>query len=497
MRKTNAATGGKLLGLYLHIPFCVKKCAYCDFYSVTDASLKADYTAALIRDIKAYGERCSGYTVDTVYIGGGTPTCLGADYLSRILQAVGACFAIAENAEITVECNPESTDQAVLEAMHKHGVNRLSFGVQAAHDTELKRIGRIHDFAQAQAAVQLARRCGFTNISLDLMYGLPDQTQAQFLDSVTQCLTLNPQHLSCYGLKLDPATPMGRENPVLPDDDTQADTYLAMCRLLGRNGFEHYEISNFAKPGFRSRHNFKYWDLSDYLGLGPGAHSFLNGRRFAFARDIRAYISGESIPQDEEEVSDFRRQGEYLMVRLRTSDGADMHDLENRYHVSTAPYEQVFRMLEKHGLAAHEGTRWYLTEQGFLVSNSIINAVVEAGGIMRTTDSQFSHYSFVCDKLTYTQNGGINMRAVITVTGKDRTGIIAKISNTLYEHQVNIIDISQNVMDDVFAMVMLVNIDKCTVDFNTLIDLLDKDGEELGMKIHTMHEDIFDAMHKI
>ena len=194
MRKTNAATGGKLLGLYLHIPFCVKKCAYCDFYSITDASLKADYTAALIRDIKAYGERCSGYTVDTVYIGGGTPTCLGAGYLSEILQAVGACFAIAENAEITVECNPESTDQAVLEAMHKHGVNRLSFGVQAAHDTELKRIGRIHDFAQAQAAVELARQCGFTNISLDLMYGLPDQTQAQFLDSVTQCLTLNPQH---------------------------------------------------------------------------------------------------------------------------------------------------------------------------------------------------------------------------------------------------------------------------------------------------------------
>ena len=290
MRKTNAATGGKLLGLYLHIPFCVKKCAYCDFYSITDASLKADYTAALIRDIKAYGERCSGYTVDTVYIGGGTPTCLGAGYLSEILQAVGACFAIAENAEITVECNPESTDQAVLEAMHKHGVNRLSFGVQAAHDTELKRIGRIHDFAQAQAAGELARQCGFTNISLDLMYGLPD-----------------------------------------------------------------------------------------HLGLGPGAHSFLNGRRFAFARDIRAYISGESIPQDEEEVSDFRRQGEYLMVRLRTSDGADMHDLENRYHVSTAPYEQVFRMLEKHGLAVHEGTRWYLTEQGFLVSNSIINAVVEAG----------------------------------------------------------------------------------------------------------------------
>ena len=161
---------GKPLGLYLHIPFCVKKCAYCDFYSITDASLKADYTAALIRDIKAYGERCSGYTVDTVYIGGGTPTCLGAGYLSEILQAVGVCFAIAENAEITVECNPESTDQAVLEAMHKYGVNRLSFGVQAAHDTELKRIGRIHDFAQAQAAVQLATLMGMAYAVISLVF---------------------------------------------------------------------------------------------------------------------------------------------------------------------------------------------------------------------------------------------------------------------------------------------------------------------------------------
>ena len=368
--------------LYIGIPFCPTTCLYCSFTSFPICAWKnrvSDYLSAVEKEIDFVKETCADRVLDSVYIGGGTPTCLGADYLSEILQAVGACFAIAENAEITVECNPESTDQAVLEAMHKHGVNRLSFGVQAAHDTELKRIGRIHDFAQAQTAVQLARQCGFANISLDLMYGLPDQTQAQFLDSVTQCLTLNPQHLSCYGLKLEPATPMGRENPVLPDDDTQADTYLAMCRLLSRNGFEHYEISNFAKPGFRSRHNFKYWDLSDYLGLGPGAHSFLNGRRFAFVRDIRAYISGESIPQDEEEVSDFRRQGEYLLVRLRTSDGADMHDLENRYHVSTAPYEQVFRMLEKHGLAAHEGTRWYLTEQGFLVSNSIINTVVEAG----------------------------------------------------------------------------------------------------------------------
>ncbi|MGI6180524.1 MAG: radical SAM family heme chaperone HemW [Agathobaculum sp.] len=369
----------KPLGLYIHIPFCVSKCGYCDFYSVTDEGLKKSYVSALLTHIREYGRLCSGYTVDTVYVGGGTPTCLGPKYLGRILQEVRSKFPLADDAEITVECNPESTDKKVLDAMKKHGVNRLSFGVQSAHDEELRAIGRIHTFAQAQQAVALAREKGFANISLDLMYGLPGQTQQMFLDSVEQCLLLEPQHLSCYGLKLEPTTKMGRENPVLPDDDEQADTYLAMCGLLRDNGYEHYEISNFAKPGFRSRHNLKYWDLSEYLGLGPGAHSFMNGRRFAFARDIKAYIGGEDILRDEEEVPTFQRQGEYLMVRLRTSDGVDFLDLEKRYNIDSTPYEEAFRSLMGQELVAHRGTRWYLTEKGFLVSNSIINTVVEAG----------------------------------------------------------------------------------------------------------------------
>lgn len=367
------------LGLYLHIPFCVKKCAYCDFYSVTDADLMKSYVSALLTHIREYGRTCSGYTVDTVYIGGGTPTCLGPKYLGRILQEVRNKFPLADDAEITVECNPESTDKKVLDAMKKHGVNRLSFGVQSAQEDELKRIGRIHTFQQAKNAVDLAREKGFDNISLDLMYGLPGQTQEKFLDSVEQCLALGPKHLSCYGLKLEPATPMGRENPVLPDDDAQADTYLAMCELLRKNGFEHYEISNFAKPGFRSRHNYKYWDLSEYLGLGPGAHSFMNGRRFEFARDIKAYINGEDIVRDEDEVPTFQRQGEYLMVRLRTAEGVDFLELEKRYNIDSTPYEEAFRSLMGNGLVAHQGTRWYLTEKGFLVSNSIINTIVEAG----------------------------------------------------------------------------------------------------------------------
>ena len=172
---------------------------------------------------------------------------------------------------------------------------------------------------------------------------------------------------------------MGREAPVLPEDDEQADTYLALCDLLARNGFEHYEISNFAKPGCRSRHNQKYWDLSEYLGLGPGAHSFMNGRRFEFARDIKAYIGGEDIIRDEDEIATFQRQGEYLMVRLRTAEGVDFLDLEKRYNIDSTPYEEAFRALMGQELVAHKGTRWHLTEKGFLVSNSIINFIVSAG----------------------------------------------------------------------------------------------------------------------
>ncbi len=367
------------LGLYLHIPFCVKKCGYCDFYSVTDEKLKKKYVSALLRHVKEYGKVCGGYTVDTVYVGGGTPTCLGHRLIGNLIKEVKSSFPLIDGAEITVECNPESTDKKALDAMKKQGVNRLSFGVQSAHDDELKAIGRIHTFEQAKDAVMLAKEKGFSNISIDLMYGLPGQTQESFIDSVEQCLKLEPEHMSCYGLRLEPGTPMGSASLELPDDDSQADTYLAMCGLLRENGFEHYEISNFAKPGFRSRHNCKYWNLSDYLGLGPGAHSFMNGRRFEFARDVKAYINREDILRDEDEIPTFQRQGEYLLVRLRTSEGVDFIEMERLYNIDSTPYEDAFRSLMGEGLVEHKGTRWSLTEKGFLVSNSIINTIVEAG----------------------------------------------------------------------------------------------------------------------
>lgn len=369
----------KPLGIYIHIPFCQKKCAYCDFYSITDMSLCKAFVTALLGHIRAYGKVCRGYTVDTIYIGGGTPTCLGAKLLGRILQQVRGSFTLDPRAEWTVECNPESTDKKILDCMRKNGVNRLSFGVQSAHEDELKRLGRIHSFETAQKAVQLARARGFSNIGLDLMYALPEQTQAQLLDSVAQCLALEPTHLSCYGLTLEPNTPMGRAHPTLPDEDVQADAYLAMCKALREAGYEHYEVSNFAKPGYRSRHNQKYWDLSEYIGMGPSAHSLINGKRFFFARDLSAYIAGENMLAEEEEIPGFERQAEYLMLRLRTSDGVDLTELEKRYNVSSEPYEEALRALLGNGWVTHHGTCWALTETGFLISSSIIHHVLEAG----------------------------------------------------------------------------------------------------------------------
>ena len=377
------------LGLYLHIPFCVKKCAYCDFYSVTDTDLMKDFVTALLMHIREYGRTCSGYTVDTVYIGGGTPTCLGPKYLGRILQEVRGKFPLADDVEITVECNPESTDKKVLDMMKKQGVTRLSFGVQSAQEDELKRIGRIHTFEQAKAAVDLAREKGFDNISLDLMYGLPGQTQEKFLDSVEQCLALGPKHLSCYGLTLEPATPMGRENPVLPDEDAQADTYLAMCELLRMNGFEHYEISNFARPGYACAHNLGYWRQVPYLGLGVGAASMLPGRQSGEAyrrrtnvRDLASYLrqgeTGNFAPAEAESITPGEACFETMMLGLRTREGVSERAFMAMHGISLEQmYGQRLTALASRGLMEKHGEWWRLTRRGMDVQNAVLVELME------------------------------------------------------------------------------------------------------------------------
>ena len=363
-------------GLYIHVPFCASKCRYCDFYSFAgDTAQMEHFVQAIDRQAERFAPMLAGRTADTVYFGGGTPSLLGGERLSRLLQILSSRFSIAPHAEITVECNPDSMDTDLLHVLRKAGVNRLSIGVQSAHDAELRLLGRRHTFAQACTAVRNAQQTGFDNISVDLMYGLPGQSEQMLFQSVDALLALHPQHLSCYSLKLEPGTPMGQEQPILPDDDAQADWYLSLCERLTQSGYIHYEISNWAKPGFYSRHNSRYWTLSDYLGLGPGAHSYLNGKRFAYRPSLTDFCNCPQ-PVQEESVAGFAPHAEYIMLRLRTADGIDRLDFESRFGRPFAPYAARLAALRAPGLTLETTDGWRLTERGFLVSNSIITDVL-------------------------------------------------------------------------------------------------------------------------
>lgn len=373
----------KPLGLYIHIPFCASKCRYCDFYSVAERKSRIDkYIKALCLQIKEYGALCEEHTVDTIYFGGGTPSLIGEKRIVKIIAQIYKNFYVAKNVEITVEANPDSMSFDFLSGIKKVGVNRLSVGIQSANNNELRMLGRIHTWEQAKDAIKLAQKVGFDNISIDLMYALPNQTMEMFDHSINEVLALNPTHLSCYGLKLEPNTEMGKENPKLPDDDIQADMYLDMCEKLEQAGFEQYEISNFARDGKRSKHNSKYWDLSEYLGLGTGAHSYLGGKRFGFIRDIYDYCENISdtssdILEPEEDIEGFDSVGEYLMLRLRTADGISEYKFEQLFNVSFEYYAKRLNPLINYGLVQKNGDIWRLTSKGFFVSNSIINLLVE------------------------------------------------------------------------------------------------------------------------
>ncbi len=360
------------LGIYLHVPFCASKCRYCDFYSFASSEKEIDrYTESMCREIVRTAPQFAERPVDTIYFGGGTPSLIGGERLNRLLQAVRDGFRVMADAEITVECNPDSMDDTLLSALRMAGVNRLSVGVQSAHADELRMLGRRHTFAQAEQAIVRAKHMGFSNISLDLMYGLPDQTEERFLQSVDALLKLEPAHLSCYSLKLEPGTPMAEEDPVLPDGDAQAELYLKLCDTLRQAGYLHYEISNWAKPGKHSRHNSRYWKQSDYLGFGPSAHSCIAGRRFAYPDDLEQFCTHPQT-EAEEVVAGFPPHAEYLMLCLRTSDGISAAAFEDRFHRSFAPYASRLRALAAAGLTEPTETGWRLTDPGFLVSNSII-----------------------------------------------------------------------------------------------------------------------------
>ena len=374
------------LGIYIHIPFCASKCGYCDFYSLAGCdNMMPEYHKALLAHIAESASGIKNYEVDSVYFGGGTPSYYGAERIGEIFDLLKRNGNVRLDAEVTVECNPDSMNTDMLKELRRDGVNRLSIGVQATNDDLLKLIGRRHSFRQAVDAYAEARRLGFDNISLDLIYGLPSQTKSDWAETLAKIVELHPEHISCYGLKLEEGTPMHKEyygSPILPDEDEQADMYSYAAEMLQRYGYRQYEISNFCAPGFESRHNLKYWNLDDYMGFGPGAHSCVGSLRYSFVRDLRKYISrvthNVSIVDTCEEVSPLERAVEYLMLAMRTNRGISETDYRVRCQCNWQPVIRTLRAFAEKGWAEETDGRWHFTVPGFLISNTLIGILLEA-----------------------------------------------------------------------------------------------------------------------
>jgi len=327
----------------------------------------------------------SDYEVDTLYFGGGTPTIIGDANLIKIANAVYKNFKVLKNCETTLEANPNTVTYPMLKKLRKAGFNRISLGVQSSNPFELKELGRSHTFDQAVSAVELARKAKFDNISLDLMYGIPGQTEDTWRRSLEDIIALNPEHISVYALKLEEGTPMHRNAAAynLPDDDSVADFYLMAVERLEEAGYKQYEISNFARNGKISQHNSKYWDLQDYWGFGPSAHSMMGKMRYSYVRDTAQYIQGvinHDIIVDKSETcnSTSERAGEYLMLAMRTVKGISAEVVEKKFLTYFDEIEKCLLKYHKHGYVEFDGEMWRLTPKGFMISNTIISEVLLA-----------------------------------------------------------------------------------------------------------------------
>ena len=291
----------RTIGIYIHIPFCASRCGYCDFYTQAGQEQRMQaYEQALLAHIAESESALSSYVVDSVYFGGGTPSYFGAKRLCSVFNALKRAARVKRTAEVTVEMNPDSVELKQLRMLRREGFNRISLGAQSANDDILRLIGRRHTWKQVERAAELIRQAGFDNFSLDLIYGLPSQTKRDWIDTLARAVALQPAHISAYGLKLEEGTPLYRyhDSPALPDDDEQADMYLYMVEELERNNFHQYEISNFCLPGRTCAHNLKYWRRQEYMGFGPGAHSFVGGIRYSYIRDMEGYIDGVAGRRD-------------------------------------------------------------------------------------------------------------------------------------------------------------------------------------------------------
>ncbi len=383
----------KSLGLYIHIPFCRSKCGYCDFCSFvpTRRNVVEHYVDALILQMEDMSRAAKAYTVDTVFIGGGTPTYLEIGYMRRIIDAVYRNFKVARGAEISVESNPATAELAYYKRLRRLGVNRLSIGLQSANDTELRALGRIHSFAEFKAAFEDARRAGFENINVDLMYGIPEQTVESFTYTLASVASMAPEHISLYALKVEEGTPFGRAEKdgtlELPSEEGTVSMYEFAVGYLENKGYGRYEISNFARNGYECRHNLKYWREEEYLGIGAAAHSYFGGERYACTSVVRDYINGVEVVGSDIEIYEQRHtvtpadeETEYVMLGLRLARGIAEEEYAQRFGES---FEEKYgkRLLPyvEQGLVVREDGRTYFTVPGVLVSNDILSEILDLG----------------------------------------------------------------------------------------------------------------------
>ena len=367
--------------LYLHMPFCVRKCAYCDFLSFpTDQETQNLYTRRLREDIDAMGKKYGDIPVDTIFIGGGTPSVPDSALIVGIMEHVRKAFHVAEGAEISMEANPGTVTREKLTDYRRAGINRLSFGLQSANDRELKLLGRIHTWAEFLESFHLARECGFTNINIDLMSALPGQTRESWKDTLKRVTDLNPEHISAYSLIIEDGTPFGEKygseegRKLLPDEDSEREMYHETKRFLRDCGYERYEISIYAKPGRACRHNIGYWTGLPYLGLGLGASSYMDGCRFAVNSDMKQYLEEKpGMFTDVEKLTKKDMEEEFFYVGLRMTAGVSLPEFERRFGVSAKDvYPGLMETFVAEKAAVFQGDRFVLTDYGLDVSNYIM-----------------------------------------------------------------------------------------------------------------------------
>lgn len=373
----------KDLGLYLHVPFCMKKCKYCDFLSWAGSEEEQEtYVQGLLKEIESYREFAKGYKVSTVFLGGGTPSILSGEQIERILGAVSDVFMMDKHAEITLEMNPGTVTEEKLRSYKKAGINRLSIGLQSVKNENLKLLGRIHIYEEFLQSYELARQEGFKNISVDLISSLPGQTLESWKEELQEIVRLNPEHVSVYQLILEEGTPFYEtyaDHPeLLPDEEVSREIYLSTGRILSEAGYEQYEISNYAKPGQESRHNLKYWDRADYLGLGLGAASMVRNIRMTNTRNLKTYLEHCSQPKtmrkDVQFLEEPRQMEEFMFLGLRKTRGVSRKEFHRVFgRDMDMVYEKTLAKCLENGMLKEHKDRVFLSEEGVLVSNLVLS----------------------------------------------------------------------------------------------------------------------------